>query len=264
MKSFLIKAAYIAFMVGLAFLIIFLIGRSVAPELMVAFKSGDEAAIELYLEQNNNIQGIVLTVVLQIIQVMSIVIPCMPIQVAAGVVFGTVRGFLITWLANLLANTLVYLIYKNAQKKLDEILNLKSNGKLTKLLNSALPPSVMVGLTALIPAIPNGFVPYLAVMAKVPLLQFVIAIAVGSFAPVLTLNIIGHRILSGDYTLVIILIVVAIAAVLLLVKFQNQIMNFINVKILHRSPNPNNEAEASEENSDEMPENEIEANQKIV
>ena len=99
-KLIFLRILLASMMVGIAVLLVYLIFRSSAPGLMPAIKDGDTEAIEKYLESNANVKGMILTAVLQIVQVISIVIPSLPIQVAAGVVFGVLKGFIICHIAN--------------------------------------------------------------------------------------------------------------------------------------------------------------------
>lgn len=228
MKRVLVKAAYILIMIGLAFLLVYYIGRDIAPDLIAAFKSGDEAAIEMYLSENDNVLGMLLTALLQIVQVVSVVIPSVPVQVAAGVVFGTIKGFLICYLANIAANALIYIVYAKMHVYLDKIVPMEKESKVTKMIAASGSPTYMVAMACIIPAIPNGFIPYAAYTAKVPFKKFVFAVAVGCLPPIFVLCAIGNQILAGDWFIVVFLIILSFIIAAVLTLLQNRIIGFIN------------------------------------
>lgn len=230
-KNLLVRALFIVSMIGVAFLLVYFIFKDIAPDLIPAVKSGNEAVIEAYLAENDNFLGMFLTVLLQMVQVISIMIPSMPIQIAAGVVFGTIKGFIICHLANVAANALVYVIYSKMHAKMDALID--ENNKTMQMIRSSASPTYMVAMACLIPAIPNGFIPYAAVAAKVPLKNFVLAVYVGSLCPIFVLCAIGNRILTGDFMLVVFLLAISFVAVFILTKNQNKIIGMIN-KVLRR------------------------------
>ena len=234
MKRFLLKAAYILIMIGLAFLLVYYIGRDIAPDLIRAFKSRDEAAMEMYLAENDNILGMMLTALLQIVQVLSVFIPSIPVQVAAGVVFGTVRGFLICYIANIVANAFIYVIYAKIHVLLNRIVPMEKESKLTRMIAASGSPTYMVAMACIIPAIPNGFIPYAAYAAKVPFKKFVFAVSVGCLPPILVLCAIGNQILTGDWFLVVFLIALSFVIAAVLTLLQGRIIRFINTHIRNR------------------------------
>lgn len=219
LKLILLRVLFASIMVGLAVLLVYLIFRSSAPGLMPAIREGNTGVIEEYLESNANIKGMILTAILQIVQVISIVIPSMPIQVAAGVVFGVWKGFIICHLANVAGNCLVYTAYSKMSNRLNDLIPVNRNNKVVKFIQSSSSTTFMVAMTCLIPAVPNGFVPYAAVLVDVPLKKFAFAVWAGSAFPVFMMCLIGRRILAGDYFMAVALIIVTlIMAVVLTVK----------------------------------------------
>ncbi len=228
LKVLLLRIFFVSLTVGISILLVYFIFRDVAPELVPALRAGDTATIEKYLDSNNNIKGMILTAILQMVQVISVFIPSMPIQVAAGVVFGVMKGFVICHLSNVAGNCIVYIVYSKMSSRLNELIPMKDDNKVVKFIRSSSSPMFMVAMTCLIPAVPNGFVPYAAVTVKVPLKKFAFAVWSGSFFPVFMMCFIGKRILAGDFVMAVALIIVSFAAAVFLTVKQKKIIAFLN------------------------------------
>ena len=224
LKLILLRVLFASVMVGVAVLLVYLIFRSSAPGLMPAIQDGDTEAIEHYLESNANLKGLILTAILQIVQVISVVIPSMPIQVAAGVVFGVWKGFIICHLSNVAGNCIVYTAYKRMSAKLNDLIPVNRDNKAVKFIQSSSSTTFMVAMTCLIPAVPNGFVPYAAVLVDVPLKKFAFAVWIGSAFPVFMMCLIGRRILAGDYIMAVLLIIFTLVMAIILTVKQKKII----------------------------------------
>ena len=82
---------------GLA--LVFLAFRDALPELLPMLKNGDVDELQAYLRSIGTWKGILCAALLQMLQVFSLVISGLPIQVAAGVVYGTFFALLICLLS---------------------------------------------------------------------------------------------------------------------------------------------------------------------
>lgn len=59
---------------------------------------------------------------MQFIQIITIALPSVPIQVAVGVIFGTWRGFLVCYLGYVSANALIFISVRKLGAKLEQLL----------------------------------------------------------------------------------------------------------------------------------------------
>ena len=91
-----------------AVLIWFAFGNKI-PGLIPLLKEGDSQKIADYLAQETGIRGVIAVILLQGIQVASIVMPGMAIQVAAGLIYGWLEGFLMCYFGFVLSNLCVFL-----------------------------------------------------------------------------------------------------------------------------------------------------------
>lgn len=59
---------------------------------------------------------------MQFVQIITIALPSVPIQVAVGVIFGTWRGFLVCYLGYISANALIFISVRKLGAKLEQLL----------------------------------------------------------------------------------------------------------------------------------------------
>lgn len=108
--------------------------RLLLPGLWTAFSSGDEQALSDYLTSEGRLRSFLTLWFLAFVQVVSLVIPAMPVQLAAGIAYGPWKGFVTSFSASVAANFLVFLLARRLAKVI-ELLTANSP-KANKLLNS--------------------------------------------------------------------------------------------------------------------------------
>ena len=91
----LLRTGITVIFVLLAVFLVYLVVRQTMPDIIPLLKSGDEAALEAYLSRDMSPSGILYMALLQMVQVWSIVISGVIVNVAAGVVYGVWRAFAI-------------------------------------------------------------------------------------------------------------------------------------------------------------------------
>ena len=128
------------------------------PGLIPLLKEGDGQKIADYLAQETGIKGVIAVILLQAIQVASIVMPGMAIQVAAGLIYGWPEGFLMCYFG-----------------------------------------FVMVVIACMVPAVPNGVIPFIAAKTPITAREYVTAVAMGSWLQILTSCMAGQFIIEGKW-----------------------------------------------------------------
>lgn len=190
--------------------------EGVLPGFLDVLAEGDQEDVQSYLRSFNDFNGYIIGFVLQFIQIISIFLPSVPIQVAVGLIFGTWRGFLICYAGYVAANAVVFTLYRRLGKGLDRMFP-NSNVKIKKdrhdFILGAEHPAFMVFLASILPVIPNGVIPYIAAKTKMSFRSFIVAVATGCVPTILTLCAIGGKLTQGNwwsalvYTLPLILFV---------------------------------------------------------
>ena len=199
-----------------AVLIWFAFGNKI-PGLIPLLKEGDSQKIADYLAQETGIRGVIAVILLQAIQVASIVMPGMAIQVAAGLIYGWLEGFLMCYFGFVAANLCVFLFARRMGS--DRIKNVSMSPTSQWLMERLreTKPQFMVAIACMVPAVPNGVIPYLAARTDITAKEYVGAVAMGSWLQILLACMAGQFIINGQwlYTVLTVLFQCLVIAVIL-------------------------------------------------
>ena len=226
-RAFLIRTGMIILCAALLIGLVYLAFGQAAPELLPLLRSGDEEKIAAYLGSQNSITGILSTALLAFLQPVSIILPGAPIQIAAGVVYGTLKGFLICHISYVLSNLVVFYLARVLGQKMDRYVSRFSEK--VNFLQDTQYPAYMTAMACLIPVVPNGIIPYAAARTRMRFHEFLIAVVLGSFFPILVMCAIGKRILQGEYFYAAALLGFCLVVVIILTLLRKPI-----VKLMHK------------------------------
>ena len=169
------------------------------PGLIPLLREGDGQKIADYLAQERGIKGVIAVILLQAIQVVSVVMPGMAIQVAAGLIYGWLPGFFMCYFGFVVSNALCFLFArKMGSGRLREV----SMGKTSQWLMGKLSgtePRFMVAIASMVPAIPNGIIPFIAAKTEISAKDYVTAIATACWLQILTSCMAGQFIIQGQW-----------------------------------------------------------------
>lgn len=227
------------------------------PGLIPVLKSGNEKAIETYLSHAGNWEGVVCVFLLQFLQVVTIIFPGWPIQVAAGIIYGGFRAFVITLLAYWSANMVTFFVIRQMKNTMvggnraalekegrkEQLAPGKAGAVLEKtrlrfakkhrestfisrIKNTH--PMLAVIMGVLMPGMPNGFIPYVAAGTRLTFKQFAVAIASGCWFPIFMTCMAGHFIIMGDFLISIVMIGCPIVVVAFLYQHQYKILQLLD------------------------------------
>ena len=192
------KLVPILMVIVIAILIWIAFGNKI-PGLMPLLKEGDGEKIADYLAQETGIKGVIAVILLQMIQVVSIVLPGMAIQVAAGLIYGWLQGFLMCYFGFVLSNLLIFVFArKMGSGRLREVSMGRTSQWLMEKLNGT-KPQFMVVIANMVPAIPNGVIPFIAAKTDITAKEYVTAVAMGSWLQILTSCMAGQFIIQGKW-----------------------------------------------------------------
>ena len=174
--------------------------RLLLPGLWSAFSAGDEQALSEYLASQGRLRSFLTLWFLAVVQVLSLVIPAMPVQLAAGLAYGPWMGFLTSFSASAVANMSVYLIARRLVPVIRRLV--ADNPKAAKLLDSvrsSKDPWFYTILAFITPGLPNGIIPYAAANAGMRPKQFLAAIFISLPFPTLLTCAAGSFMLEGNW-----------------------------------------------------------------
>lgn len=189
-------------LIAVVLVLVYISVESVLPGVIKVLANGTDNDVQEYLRQFNDIKGYAVGFFLQFIQIITIILPSIPIQIATGIVFGVWRGFLVCFLGYISANAVIFILVRKLGSSLEKILPTAiDKAKNTKKKNAILDsehPAFMVFLATTFPILPNGIIPYVAAKTRVRFTSFMAAVSVGCVPTILTLCAVGKKIIKGD------------------------------------------------------------------
>jgi len=177
------------------------------PGLWEAFLTGNQDALQLCLDHQSRLYSAGLVWLLSFVQVLSIVIPAMPVQLVAGMTFGTWAGFALSFSASIAANMTAYAIARRASRLLRCIA--QEYPKIGKLLSSLAVNrnrTYYTVMALLAPGLPNGAIPYAAANSGIKPHMFLSALLIALPVPTWMTCAAGHLALSGNWLYSLLLI----------------------------------------------------------
>ncbi len=222
-KTKFIRTGSMLLFVLLALLLVYLVLKQFMPDIVALLKSGDEQAMEEYLKRDMSVTGILCMALLQMVQVWSIVISVVIVQVAAGVVYGVWRAFAICLVSSALAHGICFTLFQKLGAYLDRLLPDSGNDKLNIVAKSAHPAYTVVMLCFL-PLIPNGIIPIAASRSRLKPWEFTLTMFFGSAFSTFVYCWLGSSLLRGEWILSAALVVFMLGVAVLLWKYQNAVM----------------------------------------
>ena len=174
--------------------------RLLLPGLWSAFSAGDEQALSEYLASQGRLRSFLTLWFLAVVQVLSLVIPAMPVQLAAGLAYGPWMGFLTSFSASAVANMSVYLIARRLVPVIRRLVaDTPKAAKLLDSVRSSKDPWFYTILAFITPGLPNGIIPYAAANAGMRPKQFLAAIFISLPFPTLLTCAAGSFMLEGNW-----------------------------------------------------------------
>ncbi len=228
-RNLIRRILFIAVFLAIAFGLVYFTFRDAAPELIELLKNGDVDEIQAYLRSIGTWKGILCTVVLQMLQVFSLVISGVPIQVAAGVVYGTFFALLICLASSTLALTVSLLLWKGMGRRMQKWFPVeeKQLRLMDRLASSGAPPRYIVFLGGMIPVLPNGLIPLVAAKLEIGVPAFAFWVGLGSLPNMLLCCAIGNRLIRGDWAASIVYVAIMMSLVIVLWKWRDRILGWV-------------------------------------
>ncbi|MCH5278186.1 MAG: TVP38/TMEM64 family protein [Christensenellaceae bacterium] len=199
-RNTIIKIAIDVGAIAIVLFLLYLALKSVLPGFVEVLAEGDQGDVQEYLRRFNDFGGYAVGFFLQFIQIITILLPSVPIQVAVGIIFGTWRGFLVCYTGYVSANAAIFFFSRKLGAGLEKLLPSRhASSKHQGMILHSEHPAFMVFLASIMPLIPNGLIPYIASKTEVKFGAFMLAVATGCIPTVLTLCAVGDQINSGDW-----------------------------------------------------------------
>ena len=183
--------------------------RLYVPGIWAAFSSGDQNALQTCFDGQNKVYSAGLLWLLSFVQVLSIVIPSMPIQLVSGVVLGPGLGSAVCLTASVASHMAVFGIASRAKQLLHAMA--EAYPKLGKTLNTLAVNRNRTYYTVMVllaPGLPNGIIPYAAANSGIKAYLYFSALLIALPLPTWITCMAGGLILSGDWVFSIVMLAV--------------------------------------------------------
>ena len=177
--------------------------------LLPMVRRGDKHGIVAYLSDEDEVGGMICVMILSGVQVASVLLPAIAIHVAAGVLYSWWKAFLLCYTGFLAGTMAVFLFVRHMREEGRSIrVNPGNTGrKILEMLSSA-PTMLVVIVIYMVPGVPNGIVPYIAVKRNMKPERFFIGTAFGSWLQILCSSVAGNFLIRGSIISGILVIVV--------------------------------------------------------
>lgn len=203
----------IAVLLLLMIFIFYMTFNHLFPGLWPLLKAGDEQGIARYLELEGEWKGLLLAVALSALQVVSVVLPGLPIHLAVGMIYGWMKASIACYIGFVLGNALVFYAARKLGRRLSAYIPwLNHDNWLTQKINST-HPAFVVAIACMVPAVPNGAIPYIAARADITGRGYVLAVASTAWLQCVTNCLCGYFIILGQYGMAVLVFVVQLVII---------------------------------------------------
>ena len=212
-----VSLAVVVFVILIALALVVELLRIYVPGVWAALSSGDGNALERCFEGEGRTYSAGLLWLLSFVQVVSIVIPSLPIQLVAGIVLGPWIGTAVCLSAGIASHMAVFTLGKRAKKLLNTMAS--TNPKLEKMMNTLSVSRNRTYVTVMVllaPGLPNGIIPYAAANSGISAKAYLLALCIALPVPTLITCAAGKGILSGDWIISLVMMAALYAVVAIL------------------------------------------------
>lgn len=168
----------------------------------------DPEALEAYI-QSQGARGIWIFMGLVILQIFSALVPGGPFEIAAGFLYGPIRGALICDAAMMVGSTAVFLLSRKFGRKFVGLYLSDEQIESVRFLNDTSGKTfVMVFLLFLIPGTPKDVLSYVVGMTGITLLQWLFITGVGRFPAIVLSTLGGDALEAGNLGIFLLMLVI--------------------------------------------------------
>lgn len=194
------------------------IENQMKPENMAAFQQRLSAF---------GIWGALVLFAIQTLQVISGIIPALPIQICAGITYGALGGLLLCMAGILAGSALVFAaVKKYGQPLIDRVFPAQKQHKL-HFLYSHNRLNHIVFILYLIPAMPKDVLTYIAALTPLTLRRYLILTMIARIPTILGSTFASHAIMEGNYGSAVLVFCISGTLGILCLLFSKQILNWL-------------------------------------
>lgn len=150
----------------------------------------------------------VIFVGLQIVQVVIALIPGEPFEIVAGILFGSIGGFILCLIGVMIGTVIVfYLVKLIGQPIVSAFVDNKKINNL-KILNNEKNLETLIFILFLIPGTPKDAITYVVPLTKIKPMKYFILATLARIPAILSSTIVGSTIESGNWVLSVVIFII--------------------------------------------------------
>ena len=206
-------------------IIVFLVGLTIYLFPVMENLSTIEGQQEFkQMVSNSGIVGFLALFGLQLAQIFLIIIPGEPLEILAGMCYGSVGGTIFIMVSACIISTIIFLLLRKYGKKF--VYEFCDKEKIDKIENSKLfqnPQKIefILLILFLIPGTPKDLLVYISGLLPIKPLKFILISTFARFPSVISSTLVGANIVGGNWKIGVILyvaIVLAVGAIVLIIN----------------------------------------------
>lgn len=206
-------------------IIVFLVGLTIYLFPVMKNLSTIEGQQEFkQMVSNSGIVGFLALFGLQLAQIFLIIIPGEPLEILAGMCYGSVGGTIFIMVSACIISTIIFLLVRKYGKKF--VYEFCDKEKIDKIENSKLfqnPQKIefILLILFLIPGTPKDLLVYISGLLPIKPLKFILISTFARFPSVISSTLVGANIVGGNWKFGVILyatIVLAVGAIILIIN----------------------------------------------
>lgn len=157
--------------------------------------------------QNSGVQGVLMIIGLMFAQIFFPILPGEPVELLAGMCFGTWEGLLVLYVGVFLMTLLIYFLVRKFGR--DFICTFVSEEKISKIENSEIwnnPAKIrtLLFLSFFIPGLPKDIFVYIGGLLPINSVEFLLISTLARFPSIISSTIAGSNILYGNWSIILI------------------------------------------------------------
>lgn len=180
--------------------------------------------------QNSKVQGVLMIIGLMFAQIFFPILPGEPVELLAGMCFGTWGGLIVLYIGVFLMTILIYCLVRKFGR--DFICTFVSEEKISKIENSQIwnnPAKIrtLLFLSFFIPGLPKDIFVYIGGLLPINPVEFLLISTLARFPSIISSTIAGSNILYGNWSVILITYAITflVSGILLLLNKKPDIRN---------------------------------------
>lgn len=176
--------------------------------------------------------GLLIMIGLQVLQVVIAFLPGEVVEVVMGMMYGVIGGIIVCWISLAIATVIIYYLVRLLGKPIINLFVSEKNAEKFKFIKSAKQAEALFLFAFLLPGTPKDVLIYLGPATSVKLHRFLIISLIGRIPSLLLSTLIGHHLISGQFTHSLTYTIITIVLAVVGIIFYRPIITFLETKVL--------------------------------